>query len=176
MRKSESGFSLIEAVIASGVLAAGLLGAAATFAHGMKWVASSPGDLLATQKAAEAIESVFSARDSHVLTWAQLRNVAGASGSDGGIFLDGPQPLKTPGPDGVVNTADDGGIETVTLPGPDGVYGTADDVVEQLTQFRREVKIRDVELGLRSISVTVTYQHGAILRTYTLTTYISDYS
>ena len=60
-----------------------------------------------TQKAAQAIEAVFGARDSHKVTWAQIRNVNGASGSDGGIFLDGPQPLPQAGPDGLVNTGDD---------------------------------------------------------------------
>lgn len=175
-RSSDSGFSLIETVVASGVLAVGMLGAAAVFSHGMQKVTSAPGDLIATQKASEAIESVFSARDSHSLTWAQLRNVNGASGSDGGIFLDGPRSLTTPGPDGVVNTADDGPVETMTLPGPDQIYGTSDDQVIPLNQYQREIKIRDVEIDLRSITVTITYLVGSANRKYVLTTYISDYS
>ncbi len=175
-RSSASGFSLIETIIASGVLAVGMLGAAAVFSHGMQKVTSAPGDLIATQKASEAIESVFSARDSHSLTWAQLRNVNGASGSDGGVFLDGPKSLTTTGPDGLVNTADDGPIETITSPGPDQIYGTADDIVIPLTQYNREIKIRDVETDLRSITVTIMYLVGAESRKYTLTTYISNYS
>src|ERR1700680_2295312 len=109
MRKdplSQRGFSLIETVMALGVLTVGLMGAAAVITSGMLKVSSSPSDLIATQKAAEAIESVFSARDSHVLVWAQIRNVLGVSGTDGGVFIDGPQPLKLPGPDGLVNTGD----------------------------------------------------------------------
>jgi hypothetical protein len=132
--------------------------------------------VIATQKAAEAIESVYAARDSHVLTWAQIQNVKGLSGSDGGIFLDGPQPLNTPGPDGLVNTADDGAIETVTSPGPDGILGTADDVVLPLTGYTREIAIRDVQNDLRSITVTVTYRDGDATRTYVLTSYISNYA
>jgi prepilin-type N-terminal cleavage/methylation domain-containing protein len=175
-KSSDSGFSLIETVIASGVLAVGMLGAAAVFSHGMQKVTSAPGDLIATQKASEAIESVFSARDSHTLAWAQLRNVNGASGADGGIFLDGPRGLTTAGPDGLVNTADDGQVETITTPGPDQIYGTADDQVIPLGQYTREIRIRDVELDLRSITVTITYLVGPETRRYTLTTYISNYS
>ena len=76
---------------------------------------------------------MFAARDSHKLTWAQIRNVQGASGSDNGVFLDGPQPLRTAGADGVVNTADDGPVETMTYPGPDQRIGTADDTVVTLS-------------------------------------------
>ena len=86
MRKdplSQRGFSLIETIMALGVLTVGLMGAASVITMGMSRVSSSPSDLIATQKAAEAIESVFSARDSHVLVWAQIRNVNGSSGTDG---------------------------------------------------------------------------------------------
>src|SRR3977135_439922 len=104
----------------------------------MQSAASSPNELTATQKAAEAIESVFSARDSHAVTWAQLRNV-----SAGGIFLDGQRSVTLPGNDGVVNTADDGAVESVTFPGPDQTLFTADDTTQTLTNWKREIKITD---------------------------------
>lgn len=172
----ERGFSLVETMVALGVLATGLLAAAAVLSQGMQRIAGSPAQVIATQKAAEAIESVYSARDSHVLTWAQIRNVKGVSGSDGGIFLDGPQPLTKSGADGLVNTADDGPIETVSNPGPDGVIGTSDDQVLSLTGYTREIAIRDVQNDLRSITVTVTYRDGSTTRTYVLTSYISNYA
>src|ERR1700730_2454770 len=103
MRKdplSQRGFSLIETIMALGVLTVGLMGAASVITMGMSRVSSSPSDLIATQKAAEAIESVFSARDSHVLVWAQIRNVNGSSGADGGVFIDGAQRLTMVGPAG----------------------------------------------------------------------------
>ena len=56
------------------VLTVGAIGMAATFIQGMRMAASSPTELVATQKAAEAIESVFSARDSHTIKWDELRN------------------------------------------------------------------------------------------------------
>lgn len=178
---SAKGFSLVETVIALGVLTTGILGAAAVLATGMQNLSSSPADVVTTQKAAEAMEAVFSARQSGKLTWAQIKNVNGASGSDGGVFVDGAQPLYRPGADGLVNTADDAvaGVETVVLPGKDQTLGTADDQTVTLTGFTREIKIRDVtgeNSQLRSIIVTIKYQNGPTLRTYTLTTYISSYS
>lgn len=176
LRHSEAGTSLIEVMIALVVLSVGALGMAGVFTQGMEKTMSSPGDLVATQKAAEAVETVFSARDSHTITWAEIRNVEGVSGSDDGVFLDGPQPLTMPGDDGLVNTDDDEDIEQVFLPGPDQFLGTEDDVVETLTAYTREIQIVDLQDDLRSVTVTVTYRAGASIRTYTLTTYISNYS
>ena len=176
---SSKGFSLVETMIALGVLTTGVLGAAAVLASGMQNLSSSPYDVVTTQKAAEAMEAVFSARQSGKLTWTQIKNVQGLSGADGGVFLDGPRSLLQPGPDGLVNTADDTTVETILLPGKDQMLNTADDQTITLTSFTREIKIRDItgENGqLRSIVVTVKYQNGPTTRTYTLTTYISSYS
>src|SRR5207237_1216924 len=110
-------------------------GAAGLLAGGLQKIVSSPGDLTATQKATEAVESVFSARDSHALTWAQIRNVKGVSGSDGGVFLDDPQSLKLPGADGIAGTVDDGAVESVVYPGHDQQLGTSDDITVTLSGF-----------------------------------------
>lgn len=168
---SGTGTSLIETVIALGVLSVGALGMAAVFTQGMAQTKSSPGDLIATQKAQEAIESLFAARDSDTVTWAQLRNVV-----DGGLILDGPQSLKQAGNDGIVNTADDGAIETVVYPGPDLLMGTADDNVDTLSAFTRDIQLRDITAALRSMTVIVAYQAGETRRSYVLTAYISDYN
>jgi hypothetical protein len=172
--RSAKGTSLIETAIALGVLTVGVLGAAAVFTQGMERTRSSPGDLVATQKAQEAIESVFAARDS-ALEWAQLRNVTG-SGPIDGIFLVGAQPIKEPGRDGIINTADDGALESIVYPGPNGLLGDSDDTTVGLEQFTREVAITDVTSVLRSVTVTVRYSAGSALRTYTLTAYFSLYS
>jgi type II secretory pathway pseudopilin PulG len=171
---SQKGFSLVETVIALGVLTTGVLGAAAILVTGMQNLSSSPGDVVVTQKATQAVEAVFSARDSHRLTWAQIKNV-----SQGGVFLDGPQSLTLAGDDGLVNTADDGAIESVTLPGTDQTLGTGDDITRVLSGYTREIAIRDVagENGqLRSIVVTMTYRSDRTTRTYRLETLISAYS
>jgi prepilin-type N-terminal cleavage/methylation domain-containing protein len=196
---AERGFSLLETMIAIGVLSVGLMGAAAVIAQGMTRVASSPYDVITTQKAVEAIESVFSARDSHKLTWSQIQNVNGATGSDGGVFIDAPTNLLVAGQDGLVGTADDGGVapswtsrttlESMVWPGKDQLIGTADDVTVTLSQYKRQITIRDIPneplncglpgpdpCTLRSVTVTVVYYAGGNKRTYTLATYISNYS
>jgi hypothetical protein len=169
--RSESGFTLLESLFSLGILTVGALGMIGVFLQGMTAVSSSPGDLTATQKAAGAIESVFSARDAHTLTWAQLRNSA-----YGGIFLNGPRPLKTAGPDGIVNTSDDGEIEQVVLPGRDQVLGTRDDKTQTLSEYTREVRIQDLTDSLRSVTVIITYKIGVATREYTLTAYISQFA
>lgn len=161
---SENGFSLLETIIALAVLATGVLGAAAILAAGMRNLGTSPSDVVVTQKASQAVESVFAARDSHKLTWNQIRNVA-----DGGVFLDGPQSLTRPGVDGLVNTADDGPIET-TMVGTRAV---------PMSLFTRQITLQDVanQNGqLRSITVTMKFQSGSTSRSYVLTTFISSYS
>jgi len=159
---SNKGFSLIETVIALGVLVTGVLGAAGVLAAGMKNLSTSPSNVIVAQKATEAVETVFAARDSRRLTWAQIKNVSG-----GGVFLDGPQTLKIAGNDGLVNTGDDGAIETIDLPGR----------TVTLSAYTREILIEDVpgENGqLRKITVTIRYS-GQILP-YILRTYISTYA
>ena len=157
---SEKGFTFIEVMIAMGILTVGVLGVAAVLAAGVQNLSSSPGDVVVTQKAAQAIEAVFAARDSHKLTWAQIRNVDGEDGDDG-IFLDDAVKLYLAGPDGLVNTLDDSDeVETVTLPGKDGTLETEDDLTIPLSQYTRQITIRDVpgtSGQLRSILVTMTY-------------------
>ena len=173
--RSESGISLIETMIAMLVLTVGAIGMAAMFLQGMRTTASSPSELVATQKAAEAIESVFSARDSHTITWDELRN------TDQGIFVKNPQPMMVAGTDGILGTADDGKVgnatgvlESVVLPGPDqDLSKTADNKTETLRGFTREIRIADVTDDLRLITVIIEYPAGATTQTYTLTAYIS---
>ena len=177
---SARGFSLLETVFAISILSVAVLGLAGVMAAGMRQLGGAPSHVIAAQKATEAVESVYAARDSHKLTWAQIRNVDGASGDDNGVFLDGPQTLKLSGSDGLVNTADDDqAVEETDLPGPDGLLGTTDDKRIVLDAFTREISIRDVTDGggqLRVITVTITYPTGNTRQTYTLTTYISAYA
>ena len=99
------------------------------------------------------------------------------------IFLDGWQPLKLPGADGLAGTADDGALESVTLPGPDGVLGTSDDVAVPLSQFQRQIVIQAAIRGdgstdpnLRQVTVTINYPtSNGTTRSYAVTTYVSRY-
>ncbi|MGC4085047.1 MAG: prepilin-type N-terminal cleavage/methylation domain-containing protein [Vicinamibacterales bacterium] len=66
MRTSSSrGFSLIELTFALGIIAVAVLGLAGVMASGMKHLSNSPQHVIAAQEAAQAVEAVFAARDSH---------------------------------------------------------------------------------------------------------------
>jgi len=172
----EQGFTILETLVAVSVLAVGLLGLAGVLVAGLTRLSAAPTELIARQKAAEAVENVYMARDTGIRTWAQVRNVRGGSGSDGGIFLDGPQSLRDPGADGLINTADDGAVEQQVQPGTDGLLNTADDVRTSLSQFTREIRIRDISGTLRELQVTVTVTGANGPRSYVLTTLISSYA
>ena len=172
------GFSLMETMIALGVLATGLLATAQVMAFSMAMSSDSGDDLLARQKAADAIESVFTARDTRTVPWARILNIVGESGADGGVFMDGPQPLTIGGADGLVNTVDDGPVESVMQPGPDGQLGNGDDVPRPLTSFQRQIEITAVpgNPNLRKLKVTITYRAEQRTRTFVIDTLISSFA
>lgn len=188
--RGEAGFSLIEVLVSMLLLTSSLMGIAQVFMVGMTHASASSPNLIAREKAREAIESVHTARDTRVITWARIRNVTprvcpGVAVPPGwvgtaGVFVDGAQPggLHAPGPDGLVNTAGDEGepLEAIQHLGSDGVLGTADDWTQEMAQYTREVWICDHSNALREVRVTVRYRIGAIERTYRLTTFVSNYS
>jgi prepilin-type N-terminal cleavage/methylation domain-containing protein len=169
----ESGFTLVEVLVASVVMVVGLLSVAYGLALGMNVVATAQQDTIARQKAREAMEDVFTARDDAHITFAQVCNI-GAGPSC--IFVNGFTALTTPGPDGIVNTADDGGVETVDTPGPDGILGTADDIQVPLTGFQRSIQVTQLSSILSQITVTIRYTTPQNLtRTVTLVALMSPY-
>lgn len=173
--KNEHGFTLMEALVAMGVTVTGVMALAMVLAFGTRMLVGGQGQMIAGQRAAEAVEAVFKARDSRVIQWNQIRNQVGA-GADNGIFLDGPREIRQPGPDGLVNTADDGAIEEVITPGADGLLGTVDDLRTPLQGYTREIEIRDIGPNLRQIRVIVRYRSDGGQREYVLTTYVSSYA
>lgn len=176
MRRDDSGFSLIEVMFGMMVLMVAVIGLAASVALGARRLTGTQDQLLATERAAEAAESVFKARDNLTLAWAQIRNVAGVGGSDGGIFVDGPQEIRELGTDGLVNTADDGDLEETLRPGPDGMLGTDDDERTPLYGMTREIEIRDISATLRQLRIIVRYRAAGTTEEFVLTTYISAYA
>jgi prepilin-type N-terminal cleavage/methylation domain-containing protein len=169
--ESQSGFTLVETLMAIIIMGGGLLALATAFAQGMVLMSTSQYHQIAKEKASEAIESVTTSRDTRIIPWAGVRNV-----SQGGIFLDGPQPLRLQGADGLLNTADDGSPESATLPGHDSLLGTDDDVVISLDTFTREIVITDVSPNLRQIRIVIRYQMGHLSREYQLITYVSSFA
>lgn len=189
--KGEGGFTIIEVMIAVAILTIALLTVIASFAAALAATQSSEEDLIARQKVLEAMESIYTARNSQQIPFASVANV-----SNGGIFLNGAQSMLCPGPDGLVGTADDvpctttagatcpdGGAECMVLPGPDGILGTADDVIMSLGNFKRTISINPVLLpsggtntNMAAITVTVSYtKPGLPPRTFTAAGLISSY-
>jgi len=176
--RDDAGFSLIETMFALLIVVVALMGLAQVFVVGMTHMSTSTYDVIAREKAREAVESVHTARDTRTITWAQIRNVSG-----GGVFLDGPQQLRgMPGNegDGLVNTNDDSVLpmQFIVTPGPDQTLGTADDVMQLLTNFTREIEIRDIAGSptLRQLRVIMRYNVANQQRTYVLTTFVSSFS
>jgi prepilin-type N-terminal cleavage/methylation domain-containing protein len=174
-RRSQAGFTLIEMVIATAVLSIGLLGLAVTLADGLAYMDMSKYDYIAQQKASDAVESIFTARDMGEATWGSICNVGAGAGC---IFLSGPRQLCDPGPDGIVGTADDdcaGLPDAILLPGPDGKFSDA--VRVPLSNFTRTITITAINANLVQIRVVVTYTSGRWTgRNYTLTTNMSNFS
>lgn len=195
MTKNDSGFSLIEVMIAMTLLATGLLSLAGVFVLGLNHLSSSSGALIAREKARETVESVHTARDTRVIRWCQVYNVGSArhsacAGEAAAVFVAGMQPLRNPGPDGLVNTADDEGVEEAVSPGPDNVLGNTDDVRMPLVNYRREIEISEIiangaaNPNLRRLRVRIRFgtmvrnEQGELEpeRVYELITYISSIS
>jgi prepilin-type N-terminal cleavage/methylation domain-containing protein len=187
----DKGFTLIEVMIAIVVMSVGILAVIASFATAVAATQSAEEDLIARQKVLEAMESIYTARNSQQIPFASVANV-----SNGGIFLDGAQPLKCAGGDGLVNTGDDAncttqagancpdnGAECMVLPGNDGILGTADDVTMSLGNFTRTIAINPVLLAngnpnpnMMAITISVNYtKAGLPARTFTANGLISAY-
>ena len=193
-RSSERGFTLVEVMIAVVIMTIGILAVMASFATAISATASAQEDLIARHKALDAMESIYTARNSQQLSFASINNIA-----NGGVFLAGAQQLLCAGPDGIVGTADDvactapdtgaacpGGVECLVLPGPDGVLGTADDVTQSLGNFTRTITFNTVSQtvngvvttnqNLIAVTIAVSYtKPGWPARIYTVNALISSY-
>jgi prepilin-type N-terminal cleavage/methylation domain-containing protein len=175
--RNQNGFTLLETMIAMAVLSFGVLGLASFYTQGLQNSSRVQMQYIANQKAQEAMESIFEARDSNLLTFAQINNV-----SSGGVFLNGPQPLLAPGPDGLVGTADDLTTqpdEIITGPGPDGILGTADDTYIPLNPWMtRTIAIAPAGTytNMVQITITVNYTYAGQVGQVQLVSYLSSYS
>jgi len=191
-RNREGGFTLLEVMIAIVVMSVGLLAVMASMATAVAATQSAEEDLIARQKVLEAMESIYTARNAQQIPFVAVANI-----SNGGIFLDGAQPLKCAGPDGLVGTADDvncttvagaicpaNGAECMVVPGPDGILGTGDDVTMSLGNFTRTIAMNTVQLpggagvnqNMMAMTITVTYtKAGLPARSFSANGLISSY-
>jgi prepilin-type N-terminal cleavage/methylation domain-containing protein len=188
LQNAQRGFTLMEVMFSIVVLTIGLVSMLAMFSLAMAATNSAQEDMIAKQEAAEALESLFTARNTSQITWVQIQNI-----SNGGIFTDNATQIKDPGPDGLAGTADDlnanaqcpGPSRCLVLPGKDGLLGTADDVWLPLNNYTRTIQIVNVNNpdgtlnpSLRQVTVSVTYmttQFKTTQKTYSIGAYISQF-
>jgi prepilin-type N-terminal cleavage/methylation domain-containing protein len=186
--RAERGFTIVEVMIAIVILSVGILTVVAAFATAVASTENAQQNLIARQKALEALESIFTARNTQQITFSQIANIP-----SGGIFVSGATPLWSAGNDGLINTADDlpfptqgvcpAGSECITLPGADGILGTADDAPMSLANFTRQIQINPVlqadgssNPNLKQVVVTVSYITSSVVpRSYSVTALISAY-
>jgi type II secretory pathway pseudopilin PulG len=184
-RKNKPGFTLIETLVSILIITTGILSLAAVYAQGLAVNSKTQFDYIAQAKAEEALETIFAARDSGQITWAQIQNTCSSTTGTTGIFLCGPQPLLAPGPDGLYGTADDDATNpNVIIAGPNssGVLGTTagtpapGDVVIPLTFMTREIQIASLvtDGSLRQVTIIMRYTVAGSPRTYTLVSCISQ--
>jgi|SRR5271155_1020792 len=175
--RKQKGFTLLETMIAMAILSFGVLSLASIYTQGLKSSNQVQMQYIANQKAQEALETIFTSRDTQLLSFAEINNV-----SQGGVFKDGPQPLYAPGPDGLVGTADDDSTNPdviVTGPGPDGILGNADDTTINLNPWMtRTIAITPIVnySNMVMVTITVKYQYQGQTGQVQLVSYISSYS
>ncbi len=173
--RKQRGFALLETLIAIVVLMIGLLAVLATFALAIGNTTSVQNDSIARQKAAEAMESIFTARQTSQITFAQIQN----QGAGAGIFKVGFTPMTDPGNDGLDGTPDDVPAAPIRLPGKSGVItNTPQDVLIDLGNFTRQIQIANVpgNPNVRQIIVTVRYPTPqGWFRNYQVQALISSY-
>lgn len=183
LRRPDEGFSLVEVMLAVFVTSVGLVSLLALFAQAIATTQLAQQEMIARQKAREALESIFTARNTQQITFDLINNTG-----NGGVFLAGWQPLRRPNPpsgagDGLVGTADDGDVDKMELPGPDGYMGTPDDQIIVLDNYERQITISPIAAGgggsnpdLRQITIQVRYTTpGGMVRTFDVSSYVSRY-
>ena len=179
IKRSDSGFSLLEMVVAITLLTVGLLGVASAIGYAM--VASNHGRSITNTKllAVSILEQMETLRNTGNLTFGQIANVGqvnntGAARNFVG-FPAGPQQVSTnPGPDGMFGTADD-----LIDAGPDNIFGTWDDVVNPnfaLVGVTRQIQITSLGSSLKKVQVTVNYSVNGGMKQLSVVCYLNDNS
>ena len=159
-RTTDRGFSLLEMVVAMGILTVGLLGVAASIGYALMVTNGARNVTNSKLLIVSVLEQMETLRDTGELSFGQIANV-GQVVNTGGVrdftgFEATFQPVSmTPGPDGIFGTADD-----LIDPGSDGIYGTADDVTKPTLArpgVTRQILITQLGPQLKRIQVTLRY-------------------
>jgi len=175
--KSDSGFSLLEMVVAATLLTIGLMAVASALGYAM--IAGNHGRAITNTKllAVSMLEQMETLRNSGQLTFGQIANVGqvnnlGATRAFGG-FPPGPQQVSTePGPDGIFGTADD-----LIDAGADNQFGTSDDFTNPafaVVSVTRQIQISSLSSTLKKVQVTINYPASGQMRQLVAICYLND--
>ena len=183
-RTEERGFSLIEMIIAIGIITIGILSLAATLGFSIITSNRVKQVTLAKYIAVTTMETIISTRESQVLPFS---SIGPQSGSNPNGFVTGVQPVRNAGVDHIYGTTDDDGDLVYTI-GPNSTnlqFDGAGDEKVNLTQigYRREITVTDLNdpdtgrpLGLKQIQIKVYYPSPVGgQKSYTMTTVLGDY-
>ena len=183
--REQHGFTLLEVLIAMAVLVAGLISLAYGIGVGLAVVQMSTMDTIAREKAREAMEDVFTARNTSTINFSQICNIPTSGNNPNNcLFVNGFTPMYTADSSGLVNTtaaATQNVLETYVTPGPDGILGTADDVTYNLSGFQRSIQVTAVSSSdgytvLAQVTITILYNPLPWMsRTVTMVTVMSPY-
>lgn len=175
----ESGFTMIEMVVAMVVLFIGLMAAATVITYALAVSNRGKGVTNSKLLVITVLEQMENLRNTKQLTFAQIANTndvnnAGANYIFGG-FPATPQIIsRNPGPDGIFGTGDD-----LTSPGSDGVYNTVDDVPNDMSLavpgFSRTITISMLSSDIKKITVKIDYSTaGGRKETMTASSYLNN--
>ena len=167
--QNESGFSLIETIVALVVLLIGILGTMGAISYGILYMQEAEKRTQAKEVARSTMETIFSIRDLQAFdpqtgepyNWDTIQT---ASGTNNGVFLSDWTPIReNPGDDGIFGTADDAcaGTSVCTV----GSYTNTSAIVKG---FQRKIDITDLvennSVKKRLIKVRISYYVGQLLR------------
>ena len=178
--RAQRGFTIMEVLISIVVLTIGLVALLAIFGIAVAATQGSQQDLIAKQLASEAMENIFTARNTdqvdtalgRPILWDDIQN------APDGIFVAGPQAIREAGADGIIGTADDAAAlrRTLAVADPDGVLRGR---TLSLTNYTRQIQIAEVPgtSAVRSIRVVISYTtpRSPLPRSCVLSGYISQY-
>lgn len=165
-QRDDSGFTLVETVIALLILTVGLLSTAAAITYAMtaanrsRYVTESKLIIIGS------LEQIENLRNTQLLTYGQIANTGSVNNTSAtqdfaGFPATFQKVSSRPGNDGIFGTADD----LSTTAGVDGIWGNDDDVKDESFArqgFERKIIIEPLPIGatvsnLKRITVTVTY-------------------
>jgi type II secretory pathway pseudopilin PulG len=162
--KNESGFTLIEAVIAILIITIGLMGTAGAITYALEYSTISKNATNAKQVITSMIEQVESLRNTRRLNFRQVANVGSVDNTDAvnvftGFGVGFKEVSNQPGADGVFGTDDD-----LIDAGIDGIYGTGDDFVNNAlirSGYTRQVTITSLSAVVKKVEIKVRYASSA---------------